>query len=205
MGHSSTMELLFEFHNELLLATAPTDDDELTKCKRKVRFAENTTSCDHLPHPLSRMDGDWDENCNTLWYSDEELRALKMEARNTLFRRDEMSEEQLRGLERYNYDRAQWKRQTNRYIMAANKESNGNAAFLSIVCQKCTMWARNIAIDQAARDAYLARLEDEPSPMPVPTPLLTRCGSVSKRPIECGDDAEGRRVRQRVQHVVVGR
>ena len=218
----SAMELIYKFHDELLSATAP-NTDELCKQKKRVRFAsadeESSSACSDnekdIPHPLSRLVSDdengscdWEEACKTLWYSSEELKRFKTDARSFLLNHEHMTEDDLRGLERYHYERAQWKRQSNRYIVDAFKEANGNATFLSMVCQKYTLWARDIAIDQASRDEYLAKLvHDNIDHEPV---YPYGNANDKKRSIECREEMEtGRRVRQRLgqkqpQAVVAG-
>ena len=186
------MELVYEFHQELLAATAPCGDDDYPR-KHKVRFAAEEAIESTQESPLARVEN-WDE----LWYSTEELHGFKAEAREILYHRANVSEDDLRGLERYNYERAQWKRQTNRYILAAYPESRNNADFLALVCKKYSKWARDVARDQGERDAFQAGTQHRPQPEPIEQ-------SSGKRPIgdavpELRNEANGeqRRVRQRL-------
>jgi hypothetical protein len=162
----STMELVYKYHEQLLAATAscstPSTEKEIPLTQRRVRFAVNEATVSDLPSPLLLLSDDVDNGSidfGALWYTSPELQVLKLEARNILFRKGQPGSEmdEVRGLERYDYERARLKRLTNQHILAAFRESVDNAPFLSLVCQRCTMWSRNLALDQGAHDALIAQ------------------------------------------------
>jgi hypothetical protein len=212
----STMELVYEYHEQLLAATAsscstPPPEKEIPLTQRRVRFAVHEATVSDLPSPLLLLHNDVDDvdsngsssidSYGALWYTSPELQLLKLEARNIIFRKDQPGSEmdELRGLERYDYERARLKRLTNQHILAAFRESMDNAPFLSLVCQRCTMWARNLALDQGAHDALMAQhlaattstFESEDEVFPTMAPVSSRCGSKHTM-VEA---EEGRRVR----------
>ena len=178
------MEVLYEFCNELLEATrSPTS----TPCERKVRFAatDMVVSSDSIS-PIQQLVSScaalsWDDACQKIWYTQQELHTFKTDARHILLNKDEMSLDDLRGLERYNYERATYKRRTLQTILDAFHESlltvshttSNNSGFRSeevevndkeanqeMLCQisrKHTKYARRIAYSQGRRDEFLVR------------------------------------------------
>jgi hypothetical protein len=133
----------------------PQDDDNKTSgvsarpTKKSVRFAE-TTSCEggHVPYWTELTH----ELCNDLWYQPTEITSLKQQARYVLTHRSTASADDLSGLEKFNTQRAVWKRSAVHYTLAAQQHRAGDESFLRKVSQRCTGWARATALKQGFRD-----------------------------------------------------
>ena len=208
MGYSTrNMELVYEFRDILLSVTTEEDEDnmntkQVTKRSRKVAFAASSgeSSLD-LPSPLVRIPG-WEDDVNSgmLWYTNEELHAIRREARDLLSHPERAFDPaELRGLERHgSRERTRLKNLTNKFILATAIKHKGDENSLGLVCQDCTSWARNLALERGGRDELMARGCDDDRRLNVSFPPP---GAVSSPKRVISDIACERRVRQRLEHL----
>ncbi|KAL3923930.1 MAG: hypothetical protein SGARI_006125 [Bacillariaceae sp.] len=128
------------------------EDDERPRARKSVTFqldneSDNHTSDashSHLPLQLT------DELCAALWYGVEEIKSLKTEAKQVILKKDASADELL-GLERFNQERATWKRSHIYYTLMAQKQNHGDE-FVARVSKRCSGWAREKAIHQGFKD-----------------------------------------------------
>ena len=181
------MDLLYEFCQELLEATdsparSQSPSIEVASCERKVRFASDNPTIDESASPIEQLltfASNWDDACQILWYSEEELQEFKAESRQILLNKHKMSPTELRGLERYDYERSKYKKRTLQNILLAyydiltsfsssNNDSGGEKNYeagnqenveeaFRQVCRQQTAWARRTAYDQGKRDESVVR------------------------------------------------
>jgi hypothetical protein len=104
---------------------------------------ENFGSC--LPLQLTS------ELCHDLWYQTSEINAMKQDAKSVLLNREGADPDDLSGLERFNSHRAVWKRSAIYYVLAAQKQRQGED-FIRRVSRRCSAWARETAVQQGFKD-----------------------------------------------------
>ena len=202
------MDLVYEFRDILLSAT--TEDENMNtkranKRSRKVAFAASSGESKlDVPSPLARIPG-WEDDVNAgvLWYTNEELHAIRREARNLLSHPERaVDPAELRGLERHgSRERTRLKNLTNNHILATTIKHKGDENSLGLVCQNCTSWARNLALERGRRDELMSRDDDDVNDKRLnasfPPP-----GAMSSPKRVISDIANERRVRQRLVAVL---
>ena len=189
------MELLYKFCQELLEATGalppkslpPSTLGEVVHSERKVRFAADMTETSDSTSPVEQLISShatklsWDDACQFLWYTESELHTFKSTARQLLLHKDQINVDDLRGLERYNYERSRYKQGILQSILQAYHASRAHYSFkinafggdtnndgvddtetaqqeeLRRICCEYTKWARRIAYYQGRRDEYMVR------------------------------------------------
>jgi hypothetical protein len=136
--------------------------EERVPCLKRVRFAmdqDDNGSENSNDRSSTEEDGGrppWRELteglCQTLWYTGSDINAMKQDAKRILLNRTEATEEDLVGLERFNVQRALWKRSAIQYVLMAQKQRKGDEDFLQGVSLRCSGWAREMAMKQGFRD-----------------------------------------------------
>jgi hypothetical protein len=91
------------------------------------------------------------ELCHDLWYQTPEIVAMKQDAKRVLFNRENADPDDLLGLERFNSQRAVWKRSAIYYVLLAQRQRHGED-FIRRVSQRCSAWARETAVRQGFAD-----------------------------------------------------
>jgi hypothetical protein len=141
--------------SSLVVHRIPEEDDK-TSIRKSVTFLfDNSSSGDgdaqgeHLasPSPLQLTA----EICHDLWYQTPEITAMKQDAKRVLLNRTDSSPDERLGLERFNSQRAVWKRSAIHYVLMAQKQRHGED-FIRRVSQRCSAWAREMAIHQGFKD-----------------------------------------------------
>ena len=122
---------------------------------------------------------------------------MKQQARYVLTHRSTASADDLSGLEKFNTQRAVWKRSAIHYTLVAQKHHVGDETFLRRVSQRCTGWARETALKQGFKDYCavhdpLACLFDEGDEENYNDCFFsdTPCPSCNKRKSEDDDEAD---------------
>jgi len=136
----------------------PTSEEDKVRNTKTVGFdVDGNGSCDndseesHNAGSLPLCKQLTPEMCVELWYQPSEIAAMKQNARYALLHRNEASEDDLAGLERFNSQRAVWKRSAIQYVLMAQKQHRGED-FLRRVSLRCTGWARETAMKQGFKD-----------------------------------------------------
>lgn len=188
----------WEGNHDLLGELAQLDTNEnQNKSKKTIRFAPlpperirpvtqnetgnitNATAKVTTRRPRACTASHTEEERRELWYQDDELGAMKREAKEIIANRKCVVEnpdsafaerEGMVGLERFTRQRAAWKRSAIQYVLMAQRHVNKlNASntdikkhnydltqeFIRTVARRCTLWAQEIANTQGFKD-YLA-------------------------------------------------
>ncbi|KAG7337298.1 hypothetical protein IV203_030156 [Nitzschia inconspicua] len=131
------------------------EEESKTSTRKNVRFmlVDKSDSNDGqgnsyilpLEHKLT------DELCHVLWYQKPEINAMKQDAKRVVLNRQNATSEELIGLERFDSQRALWKRSAIHYVLMAQKQRQGED-FIRRVAKRCSGWARETAIQQGFKD-----------------------------------------------------
>lgn len=179
---------------------------------KHVRF-ELAVEVDSAASPLDKFEKE--EEWKTMWYQLDDLEEFRNEARDLCrkMRLLDEAEEQMesnsnfsgpkapslakdaftRGLEqRMCLERQRRKYLANRFIIKASQSCTEDK--LAALARKCTIWATDLAIEEAARDCYRAWSESN---------IRKRVARPSSSDLDSSYMTEGRRVRARPSPVAV--
>ncbi len=155
---------------------------------KRVRFAVETEETSS-PSPLDRFDTE--EEWRSIWYQQEELEQMRSEARELCRqmrilaeaatslcdpdspRLPTMAKDPLtRGLEQRScLERQRRKFLANKFIVKAASKLESEPVKLAAIATRCTGWATDLAVEEAARDYFRAysHAGKRSTPEPAPT------------------------------------